>query len=77
MKPIVETMVEVFSQDQKLCTSFLDSMMDEDNNDNTVFELLLDNTECGSRLHISHLFKWLLAHVKLFEKELIINSVSE
>jgi hypothetical protein len=77
MKPTVEVMIDVFSQDQELCTSFLNSMMDEENNDNLVYELLLDNTECGSRLHISHLFKWLLAHVKLFEKDLILNSVNE
>jgi len=77
MKPTVEVMIDVFSQDMDLCINFLTSMMDEENNDNMVFELLLDNTECGSRLQISHLFKWLLAHVKLFEKDLILNGTTE
>lgn len=77
MKPTVEVMIDVFSQDNDLCTNFLKSCMDEANNDNLAFELLLDNTEVGSRLQISHLFKWLLAHVKLFEKDLIMNNTQE
>lgn len=50
MRPTVEVMIDVFAKDEQLCLNFLKSMMHEDINDNLVFELLLDNTECQSRL---------------------------
>jgi len=46
MRPTVEVMIDVFSKDEQLCKNFLESCMAENTDDNLVFELLLDNTEC-------------------------------
>jgi hypothetical protein len=76
MKAIVEVMCKVLQSDPELAKSFLRGLFEGDGS-HAILELLLDNTEASGRIHIAHFVKFLLAHVKLLEKDKILNNERE
>ena len=76
MKAMVEVMCQVLQSDSALAVNFLSGLFEGDGSA-AILELLLDNTESSGRLHIAHLMKFLLAHVKLLEKDKILNDERE
>jgi hypothetical protein len=76
MKAIVEVMCRILQSDGELAKGFLRGLF-EGEGSHAILELLLDNTETSGRAHIAHLVKFLLAHVKLLEKDKILNDEQE
>ena len=74
MTGIINTMISIFVKDTELARGFLLGLIEEDNGD-LLLECMLTSSDKDTRTHIGRLMKFLLCHLKMEEKDLILNNI--
>jgi len=69
-------MISIFKKDTALTMRFLSGLFEEDDGE-LLYECMLTATDKTTRQHIGKLMKWLLCHLKVVEKDLILNNETE
>jgi len=70
MKDIVDIMIAVFETDDQLCVDFMKSVFAEDKAED-LFEILFECQDATARSACGNLFKYLLARLKIIEKDIL------
>jgi len=76
MAGIVNCMISIFVKDVELAKGFLLGLIEEDNGE-LLLECMLTSSDKDTRSHIGRLMKFLLCHLKVVEKDLILNNTME
>lgn len=74
IKDLIQIMIQIFQQDTKLATSFIQAFVQEPE---PLLEVLLDCTDSTARNSIGDLFKFLVCQIKMQEKEQLLSENSE
>ena len=69
-------MIDILKTSDSLCVTFLKNLL-EDNNAETIMEVLIEGKDAAAIRHCARVMKFLLCKMKLIEKELIENNVRE
>ena len=69
-------MIDILKTSDTLCATFLKNLL-EDNNAETIMEVLIEGKDAAAIRHCARVMKFLLCKMKLIEKELIENNVRE
>lgn len=67
MKDLVELLIQIFKQDDKLIKDFAESMLEGENTE-MILELMLDCPDNVARTWTAKLFKYLVCRLKKIEK---------
>jgi uncharacterized protein YjgD (DUF1641 family) len=70
IKDIVQVMISIFGQDQKLIKGFMSSIVE---NPETMLEVLLDCTDSTARCALGDLFKYLVTMMKMAESQTLVS----
>lgn len=76
MAGIISTMISIFVKDTELTKRFLLGLFEEDEGE-MLYDCMLSSTDKDTRQHIGKLMKFLLCHLKVVEKDLILNNETE
>lgn len=72
IKQLVEVLIELIKQDERLAGVFLEQCFREDGYA-YLFEILLECTDATSRIHVGGLLKFILCTLKRIERERLLD----
>ena len=73
---VAQLMIDILKTSDSLCATFLKNLL-EDNNAETIMEVLIEGKDAAAIRHCARVIKFLLCKMKVIEKEDIENNVRE
>lgn len=73
---MIQIMIEIFKKDDALCRNFVSSLLEE-NNAESILEVLFECTDRVAQTNVARLIKYLLCRLKVLEKKDLLEGATE